>query len=195
VRVIGGTFRGRRLRAPKDRVTRPTSDRVREAVFDMLDTAPGFDIDGADVLDLFAGSGALGIEALSRGARSAVFVDRAPASVKAISANLEALGMTEDRRGVAAAAAHQVSVVRAEALGWLVTPRRFDLALVDPPYAFDDWATLLDRLDATLAVLESDRALLVPESWEILKHKRYGDTLVTMVRHATRARPGQKGSP
>jgi 16S rRNA (guanine966-N2)-methyltransferase len=164
-------------------------------VFDMLATVAGFDIEGAAVLDLFAGSGALGLEALSRGAGSAVFVDRAPASVKAIWANLEAIGL--DPTGLDATGVHaeDIEVVRAEAVGWLASPRRFDLALVDPPYAFDDWGTLLGRLDAAVAVLESDRELVVPVTWEILKHKRYGDTLVMMVRHAGPARPGQKGSP
>ncbi len=87
MRVVAGEFRGRRLRAPRGRRTRPTADRVREALFSMLG-----DVAGARVLDLYAGSGALGIEALSRGAASAVFVERDPRAVAAIRRNLDASG-------------------------------------------------------------------------------------------------------
>ena len=157
----------------------------------MLDTVAGLEIDGATVLDLFAGSGAMGIEALSRGARTVVFVDRAPGSVKVVRANLATLGLEEIDLD-----ARDVEVVRAEAVGWLLArPRHFDLALVDPPYAFSEWGTLLGRLDAAVAVLESDRELAAPVTWGILKRKRYGDTLVTVVRHVDPARAGQKGSP
>ncbi len=189
MRVIGGSFRGRRLRAPSDKGTRPTSDRVREAVFDMLDTLVDLDLAGAAVVDLFAGSGAMGIEALSRGAGSVAFVERAPKALRAIRANLDAIGLDPAvDRGT-------VEMVRAEAVGWLARGRRFDLALADPPYSFDDWDGLLGHLEAGVAVLESDRELAVPVTWEILRHKRYGDTLVTVVRHVDVARPGQKGSP
>ena len=88
MRVVAGTYGGRRLRAPRGSRTRPTADRVREALFSMLG-----DLAGARVLDLYAGSGALGIEALSRGAESAVFVDRDPAAVAAITRNLDDLGV------------------------------------------------------------------------------------------------------
>jgi len=183
VRVIGGSSRGRRLRAPAGTATRPTSDRVREAVFDMLDTL--VDLDGVAVVDLFSGSGAMGIEALSRGAGSVVFVERAPGALAAIRANLVSTGLDDER----------ARPTRAEALAYLARPHRFDVALVDPPYAFDQWEELLGRLDADLAVLESDRELQVPVGWEILRHKQYGDTLVTVVRHADAPRRGQKGTP
>jgi 16S rRNA (guanine966-N2)-methyltransferase len=188
VRVIGGTCRGRRLRAPAGRATRPTSDKVRGAVFDMIGALGDFDLEGAAVLDLCAGSGALGIEALSRGGASAVFVESAPAALAVIRANVEALGFAD-----------RAEVVRADALAFLARRRHFDLALVDPPYAFDGWPALLERLDSTVAVLESGQELEMPLSWGIVRHKRYGDTLVTVVRHAA-APPdapgqGQKGSP
>ena len=183
MRVIGGTSRGRRLRAPAGTATRPTSDRVREAVFDMLATI--VDLEGSAVLDLFAGSGAMGIEALSRGAGSAVFVERAPAALASIRANLASTGL-DDGRG---------TPTRAEAIVWLARPHHFDVAFVDPPYAFDQWEELLSRLDASVAVLESDRELDPAVSWEIVRRKRYGDTLVTVVRHADAARQGQKGIP
>jgi 16S rRNA (guanine966-N2)-methyltransferase len=183
VRVIGGSSRGRRLRAPAGSDTRPTADRVREAVFDMLDTL--VDLEDLAVVDLFAGSGAMGIEALSRGAGSVVFVERAPAALTAIKANLVSTGLDTAR----------ARPTRAEAMAFLARPHHFDVALVDPPYAFGHWEELLARLDAELAVLESDRELAVPPSWEVLRHKRYGDTLVTVVRHADAPAEGQKGSP
>ncbi len=187
MRVIGGTCRGRALRAPHGDGTRPTSDRVREAMFDVLGSAlgPG-GLAGASVLDLFAGSGALGIEALSRGAASAVFVERDRRAVAVVSANLAALGL----------AGGQVEVARADALAWLAGPgagRAFDLAFCDPPYAFDEWDALLGRLHATTAVLESDRPLAPPEPWDVLKRKRYGGTLVTVV--VRRRSPGSAGRP
>jgi len=169
VRVIAGSHRGRRLRAVPGPVTRPTSDRVREAIFDVLGSL--VDIEGLAVVDLFAGSGALGIEALSRGAGSAVLVESAPAAVRVIEANLAALDLSERAR-----------VVREDAVRFLERAHHFDLALCDPPYRFAGWDVLLGRLRSGLAVLESDRPPEVPEGWESLRHKRYGGTLVTVVR-------------
>src|SRR3954453_13668244 len=121
MRVIAGSYGGRTLKAPAGDGTRPTSDRVREALFSIL----GDRVAGARVLDLFAGSGALGIEALSRGAASATFVDDAPAALRVLRANLEALG--ED-----------AEVVRADAVRWLRAAsgraHQYDLVLLDPPY-------------------------------------------------------------
>src|SRR5215213_6124095 len=121
MRVIAGRWGGRRLQAPPGEATRPTSDRVREALFSVL----GERVTGARVLDLFAGSGALGIEALSRGAAEATFVDAAPAALKALRANLEALGADAEIR-------------RQDALRFLAgasaAARQYDLVLLDPPY-------------------------------------------------------------
>jgi 16S rRNA (guanine966-N2)-methyltransferase len=142
---------------------------VREAIFDVLGSL--VDIEGTAVLDLFAGSGALGIEALSRGAATVVFVERAPAALRAVEGNLATLGLEERAR-----------VVRADAVRFLERPQHFDLALCDPPYEFSAWGPLLGRLQATVAVLESRQAVEVPAGWESLKHKRYGGTLVTVVR-------------
>jgi 16S rRNA (guanine966-N2)-methyltransferase len=169
VRVIAGSCRGRLLRAPAGKVTRPTSDRVREAIFDVLGSL--VDLEGMAVADLFAGSGAMGIEALSRGAASTVFVEDAPAAVGAIRANLTALGI-EDR----------ARIVREDVLLFLDRPHRFDLALCDPPYEFGSWDAVLARLHATMAVLESRRPIEVPAGWEVVRNKRYGGTLVTVVR-------------
>ncbi len=147
---------------------------MREAVFNALGSRGG--VDGAHVLDLFAGSGALGIEALSRGAASATFVENDARAVAVIRANLEHLDLTAD-----------ATVIKAEATGWLVTSGSFDLAFVDPPYAFDRWSDVLERLDADLAVLESDRQLELGEHWETVREKRYGTTVVTLVENQRRA--------
>jgi 16S rRNA (guanine966-N2)-methyltransferase len=171
MRVIGGQWRGRTLHAPASRTTRPTSDRVREAIFDVLGSilGPG-GLAGLDVADLFAGSGALGLEALSRGAAHAVLVDHDPRAVATIRRNLAALDAPAE-------------VVRADVLSWLATAaaaRGFSIAFVDPPYAFDRWPALLDRLQANLVVAESDRPVAVPTAWQVQTVKRYGGTLVTV---------------
>jgi 16S rRNA (guanine966-N2)-methyltransferase len=168
--VIAGSSRGRRLVAPEGTATRPTSDRVRESIFDILGSL--LDLEGTEVVDLFAGSGALGVEALSRGAASVTFVENSPAAIKTVEANVTGTGLDPA----------QAKVVRADVLGWLERPHRFDLALCDPPYGFEHWPEVLDRLTAELAVLESDQPPTVPEGWEIIKNKRYGGTLVTVVR-------------
>ena len=117
MRVVAGEFKGRRLQAPRGRRTRPTADRVREALFSMLG-----DVSGARVLDLYAGSGALGIEALSRGAESAVFVERDQQALAAMRRNLEAVGAEADVRR------QDVSRFLARTEG------TFDLVFCDPPY-------------------------------------------------------------
>ncbi len=164
--MIGGSKRGRPLRAPRGSQTRPTSDRVREAMFDML--ASRIDLNGLVVVDLFAGSGALGIEALSRGAHSAVFVERSSTALPAIRANLVATGLDGSRS----------EVFRGDAMGFVLRDRRFDVAFVDPPYSFGDWARLLGHLKASLVVLESSTPVELPAGWDSLRCKRYGGTLV-----------------
>jgi 16S rRNA (guanine966-N2)-methyltransferase len=169
VRVVAGTARGRRLQAPAGRGTRPTSDRVREAAFNALDSR-GL-VAGARVLDLFAGSGALGIEALSRGAAHAPFVERDRAALVCVRTNLAATGL--------AAAA---DVVAADALAYLAgRPSPVDLALLDPPYAFDGWAALLAAIPAPVAVVESDRDVEVPPGWSVGRRARYGTTVVQLL--------------
>ncbi|MBW3548020.1 MAG: 16S rRNA (guanine(966)-N(2))-methyltransferase RsmD [Actinobacteria bacterium] len=172
MRVVAGTARGRRLVSPRGRTVRPTSDRVREATFNALSSLGA--LEDASVLDLFAGSGALGIEALSRGAAAVTFVDHDPAAVATVRANLAATGL-----------ATAATVVRSDASRFLAAgPGRFDLALLDPPYDFDDpsWSGLLDLVDAGLAVLESDREIDPGGRWEPVRVKRYGATVVTLVR-------------
>jgi 16S rRNA (guanine966-N2)-methyltransferase len=170
VRVVAGTAKGRRLQPPSGRDTRPTSDRVREATFNALGSLDA--IDDARVVDLFAGSGAMGIEALSRGAAHCTFVERDRAAVDVIRANLAVTGF-EDR----------ATVVVGDAAAWIVAAATaVDLAVVDPPYAFDDWPKLLAGLRAALVVVESDRPIDAGPDWEIVRTRRYGTTVVVIAR-------------
>ncbi len=136
VRIIGGRFRGRVIRFPRNKSVRPTPDRVRETLFNWL----GQDLTELSTLDLFAGSGALTLEALSRGAATAVAIDRDPALV-------QALAQTAREFGADGLEAHA-----ADARAWLATEtRRFDVIFLDPPFASDDWSTLLPACERRLA--------------------------------------------
>lgn len=177
MKVVGGEYRGRRILAPKGRGVRPTLDRVREAVFDVL----GSRVRGARVLDLFAGSGALGIEALSRGAVHVTFCDAAPRSVQAVYDNLRRLGFPASAVRVLRMPAHLAIRVLAK--------ERFDLTFVDPPYEsllYD--ATLLSlSLSGIVAtggavVVEHSRRQKVGEVYGDLHRVRrgqYGETCVS----------------
>lgn len=172
MRVVAGRWGGRRLVAPPGAGTRPTSDRVREALFSILGP-----LDGERVLDLYAGSGALGIEALSRGAAAAVFVERDPRAVRALRENLDALGAEAAVRRADVARALRDARERAET---------YSLVLCDPPYrlAAGLGRELSEALGPVLApharvVTESDRraplSLLAPP---LTDERRYGDTLI-----------------
>jgi 16S rRNA (guanine966-N2)-methyltransferase len=169
---VGGSARGRKLVAPPGDRTRPTSDRVREAIFNALWSRGA--VDGSEVLDLFAGSGALGIEALSRGASHATFVDPDRAARQSVGRNLEECGFL-DRAQIVAAPANRYLATRGD------EARRFDLAFCDPPYAFAGWDALLAALPAELVVVESDGPLAVPAGWELVREGRYGGTWVGFV--------------
>jgi 16S rRNA (guanine966-N2)-methyltransferase len=177
MRVVAGEAKGRRLVAPAGRATRPTSDRVREAVFSSLGSLGG--VEGAAVVDLFAGSGALGIEALSRGAAHAIFVEQDRQATVTIRANLAATGLAD-----------RATVVGDDVLRWVGAQRerRVDLVLCDPPYAFDQWPVLLAGLYplTSMIVVETgaDLDLDLGSGWEILRAKRYGGTVVTVARPA-----------
>jgi 16S rRNA (guanine966-N2)-methyltransferase len=173
VRVIAGTCRGRRLVAPEGDVARPTGDRVREATFNALASLDV--LADAEVLDLYAGSGALGIEALSRGAAHATFVDHDRRSIVAIEANLAATGLAARATVVSGPARRALDDARRQG-------RRWTLALLDPPYAFDTWDDLLAAVPAEVAVVESDRAVAVPPGWRAIRERRYGATLVSILR-------------
>jgi 16S rRNA (guanine966-N2)-methyltransferase len=140
----------------------------------------GCDVAGSTVADLFAGSGAFGIEALSRGAAHATFVDTDRRATQIIGENLADLGLAGPR----------ATVVRADVLRWLRTAPSTDVVLCDPPYAFDQWPVLADLLAsvAGVVVLEADAPLELGSRWEILREKHYGGTVVTVAR-VTVARP------
>ncbi len=171
VRVIAGSRRGHRLRTPRGAHTRPTSDRVREALFSMLSS-----VEGLRVLDLFAGSGALAIEALSRGAACATMIDSSREAIEAITGNLQALDL-------------QADVQRRDALAYLAAAReagrQYDLVFVDPPYRLADVVgpELSRALEPLLApegrvVTESDRRAPLQLELPLVRERRYGDTLI-----------------
>lgn len=175
MRVIAGRWRGRALQAPAGAATRPTSDRAREAIFSMLASRLG-SFEGLDVLDLFAGTGALGIEALSRGAGSACFVEADAAAVQAIKANLAALGAAGDvRQGPVAS------------LG--PAPRAHHLIFLDPPYGQGLADPALANLQtrgwiAPGAIISIETAVADPLAcdWERLVERRFGKALVRLLR-------------
>ena len=172
MRIVAGLYGGRRLTAPPGSETRPTSDRVREALFSVL----GASVQDARVLDLYAGSGALGLEALSRGARSAVFVDRSRKAITAIRANLDALGVDAEVRPIEARAALRAASARHEA---------YDLVFLDPPYrrAAELGRELSEGVTAVLApgarvITESDRRTPLQLDLPLADERRYGDTVI-----------------
>jgi 16S rRNA (guanine966-N2)-methyltransferase len=167
VRVVSGEARGRRLKATLPSSVRPTTDRVKESIFDILGSLGG--VVDLDVVDLFCGSGALGIEALSRGARSVIFVDSDPAALAAARENLKAVGLESKA----------ATFVRASLPGW--TGRPVDLVLADPPYSMEGVGDVLASIDAEMVVLESRDAPEVPVGWSHLRERRYGTTLVTVL--------------
>jgi len=185
MRIVAGRFRGAPIEAPKGLVTRPTSDRVRQALFNVLEHgAPRLDFEGVRVLDLFAGSGALGIEALSRGARYAVFIEEAAAARGAIRRNVEALDLT----GV-------TKIWRRDAtrLGPVGPLTPFDLVFCDPPYGQGlGLRALVSAAEGgwlapgAIAVLEerAGQELELPAPFELLDARAYGDTQILIGRAA-----------
>ena len=180
MRVISGTLRGRRLSAPAGLITRPTSDRVREAVFSIL----GGRIQAKMVLDLFAGTGAMGIEALSRGAGKAIFVDHDRAALTTLRSNIQALGLTD----------------RSRVVGWDIRGRMpflstyqgaIELVFMDPPYGKDLIQIALSALPDSGALApeariviehgQREKALTLPSMFKISDQRRYGKTLVSFL--------------
>ena len=153
MRVITGSARGRKLKTPENYDIRPTTDNVKESVFNIIQ----FDIEGRRVLDLFAGTGQLGIECLSRGASSAVFVDQSREAVKIVKDNLKACGLTG-------------TVVQADAMSFLRTCGKFDIIFVDPPFDSDLYESVLNTVnsidilsDGGIIICESRRERALPE--------------------------------
>lgn len=166
MRVITGTLKGKRLKTLDGLETRPTQDRIKEAIFSIIQ----FDIPGATVLDLFAGSGQLGIEALSRGAKQCVFVDKSKEACAVIKENIDTckLGLTS-------------RVVNSDVFGYLRTaPKGFDIVIMDPPYELGMVIKALGLLESKMSesgiiVCEHEAALELPESIDNLRiKKRYG---------------------
>jgi 16S rRNA (guanine(966)-N(2))-methyltransferase RsmD len=191
MRITGGTFRSRAIRAPRGQATRPTSDRVREALFGILGSAGA--VEGARVLDLYAGTGALAIEALSRGAADAVLVESGREALVALRANLATLGLEARARVIAAD-------VR-EGLRRLASAGPFDLVLADPPWALVDAgdaphalsqlaASRLVAVDAVV-VLEHAARSQPPEIEGLARGetRRYGDTALTFYKPAILGSP------
>ncbi len=181
MRIISGTARGRRLTTVKGKSLRPTSDRVKESIFNIL----GEEVEGKAVLDLFAGTGNLGIEALSRGAKRAVFVERSREALKKIHRNLLQCGFL-----------HQAEVLPKEvhrAFGILKSRNEtFDLILMDPPYEKGWVERSLSQLHhhpiyhaGSILIIEHSRREPLPQrtgKWVLLKQRRFGDTLLSILK-------------
>ncbi|MBR5126293.1 MAG: 16S rRNA (guanine(966)-N(2))-methyltransferase RsmD [Oscillospiraceae bacterium] len=178
MRVITGTARGVQLKTPEGLTTRPTSDRVKEAMFSIIH----FEVPGADVLDLFGGTGQLGIEALSRGAKSAVFVDAGEPACRLIRENLKRARMEGQGR-----------VIRSDYLEYLFRSKeQFDIILLDPPYAEVFLENALKRITEidilrSGGIIVAERPLGKELPWEFEGYQRskdykYGKTLLTIYR-------------
>lgn len=173
MRVITGTARGRRLRTPENYDIRPTTDNVKESVFNIIQ----FDIEGRRVLDLFAGTGQLGIECLSRGAAEAVFIDENTAAVKIVKENLKICGFT-------------AAVLQQDALSYLRHCGKFDLIFVDPPYDSGLYESVLETInsvdilsDGGIILCESRREKTLPDMRAPYRKKKeynYGRVKLTV---------------
>ena len=179
MRIVAGSRKGATIYAPRGLDTRPTSDRVREAAFNLIGP-----VDDAAVLDVFAGSGAMGLEALSRGARSVVFVEASRDACRAIERNLDKLALT----GARVECADAVRALAAEA----AANRRYDVMLLDAPYA--EWASFEPRLAHYVPALVADDGLVVVETsareqpslpLAMRTSRRYGAARLTLFEHAT----------
>ncbi len=178
MRIVAGTARGRKIVAPEGLQVRPTAERVRQATFNALDARGA--IEEARVLDLFAGSGAMGFEALSRGAAHATFVEQDRMALKCIKENIDHLDVAD-----------QCTIVRSEVNAFVARDNSaFDLVIADPPYTFDGWPLLLagvieglrndDPEKRGIVVLETPGRLDLGPHWEILRQQKYGGTTVTL---------------
>ncbi len=180
MRIISGTSKGRRLATPKNRAIRPTSDRVKESIFNIL----GNEVEGKVVLDLFAGTGNLGIEALSRGAKKAVFVEKGRQALSLIHRNLSQCGMDGRFEILPKDVTRSIGILeqRGEA---------FDLILIDPPYAKGLIQKTLLKLNSSrihhkdsMIIIQHDRRESIPvlfEGWTLIRQRRIGDTVISFL--------------
>jgi 16S rRNA (guanine966-N2)-methyltransferase len=171
MRIVAGTAGGRNLVTPEGDDVRPTKDRVREAIFNSLHSHGH--VEGCRFLDLFAGSGALGLEALSRGAADCTFIDHDRRSIAVVTENVDQLGFGD-----------RAVVRQADGMAVAGTMTPHDVALLDPPYSFDAWPELLAAVPAEVVVIESDRSIDPGAGWEILKEKRYAGSFVVIARRS-----------
>ena len=182
VRIIGGKFKGRRLRSVRGTRTRPTAERTREAIFNII----AFQLQDATVLDLFAGTGALGIEALSRGAQSAVFIDSSRATLSILRENLAGLCVESSTRVIRWDLAVNLNCL-------LSLPRAFDLVFMDPPYNKNLIMPALEHLHTSHA-MDSDALVIVEHSireavdpgllpFDVVDRRHYGKTLVSFLKY------------
>ena len=170
IRIVAGAAKGRKIKVPENAKVRPTTDRAREAVFNSLYSlgAP----ENQRVLDLFAGSGAMGLESLSRGADFVTFVDYSKDSIKTVHENLNTLEFTE-----------RAELVRFDSLTYLKTeyPKQsYDLVFLDPPFAFTEWDSMLNLLkESSILVIESNREIETDKNlWKVAKSAKYSSTYI-----------------
>ena len=189
MRIVAGQARGRRLTVPKGRKVRPTADRVREALFSTI----GSRVSNARVLDLFAGTGALGLEALSRGAASAVFVEKSKSVRAILERNIEDLGFESEAKVVPGDARSALRVLEKD-------KAKFDVVFLDPPYAGDllemtlnalGAPGLLDRNAVIIAEHPRGEKPLLPKSLRIVVTKSYGGTDLSIVEHSGSRTPAR----
>jgi 16S rRNA (guanine966-N2)-methyltransferase len=178
MRIISGQYRGRALSTVRDLSVRPTTDRAKQTIFDILSNR--LDLDGIQVLDLFAGSGSLGLEAISRGAASVTFVDKASQSLRALESNIETLGCAD-----------RCTAYTADVFWFLKNTRRaFDLVFVDPPYRLDRIEELPNALyespvvkEGTIVVMEHSKEsqVIVSDTMYDVTRKAFGQTTVLIL--------------
>lgn len=180
MRIISGTSRGRKLVTPKDQSLRPTSDRVKESIFDILQD----DLEGKVVLDLFAGTGNLGIEALSRGARRAIFVEKGRQALRLIQRNLTQVGLEERSEILPKDVSRAIGILKQRG-------ECFDLIMMDPPYERGLIQSTLMKLNFnpiyhsdSILVIEHNRREPLPHvlhGWNLVRQRRIGDTLISIL--------------
>lgn len=174
MRIIAGQAKGKRIEAPEGLLVRPTTDRAREAIFNTLYSLGG--VESLTVADLFAGSGALGLEALSRGASQAVFIENSPAVLKVLRSNIAKLGYQSRSEVIARDVMNERRF----------TQTSFDVVFCDPPYSFDRWQELLGNINSRILVVESDRKIELNSHWKCLKIRKYATTIITIAESSTR---------
>lgn len=171
MRVLTGEKGSRKLSSNVSEVTRPTTARVRKSIFDIVWSR--FGIEGQTFLDLFAGTGSMGIEALSRGAEFVQFVDNSQRAIKVVKENLKALDLDPSSYSVVKSGYHEYLLEN--------KMQTFDIAFLDPPYSFSNWGELLEMIPANILVCESSRSLDISHSLKKVLERKYGTTIVTLL--------------